>query len=327
MTWVLDELKGKKNPAGRGNGATFDGSPLRNTFYMKGLVEGVDAPEAVYETWKRAYAEGHEIGNHTWRHVAIDPDNEIRRCDSTLDSIGIPKSEIHGFRTPQLAVVVEVLNAVFKRGFLYDCTLEHHTGIAEGQFVWPYTLENGWHESAYGALSMSFPGMWEMPVYQFASGATGFDYNAWTAGASGADFLNTLKSSLDFHMSTNRAPFFIGAHTDYYATNNEYFDGEAKASYTERRKAIADFIAYALSKPDVRIVRFVDVIRWMRNPVALDGPIVLTLPKAVRSPGSYKAMNQSGNRILLSIPRDGFAPLNQYLATGRNAGSAVTIPR
>lgn len=316
MNWVLDELKARKNPAGRGNSATFDGSPLLNSFYMKGLVETVDEPQAVHASWKRAYAEGHEIGNHTFRHVAIDADNEIRRCDSILESIGIPKSGIPGYRTPQLAVVVEVFKAVYKRGFLYDCTVEHHNGTAEGRYVWPYTLENGWHGSAFGALSMSFPGMWELPVHQFVNGTTGFDYNAWTSGASGADFLNTLKSSLDFHMSTNRSPFFIGTHTDYYAKNNAYFDGQAKASYTERRKAIADFIQYALSKPDVRIVRLVDVIHWMRNPVALDAPVV-TLSWARSNRGSFKAMEMSRNSIILSIPREGFSSLNRHLANGR----------
>jgi hypothetical protein len=193
MTWILDHLKERRNPAGRGNKATFDGSLIRNTFFMKGLVESVDEVQIVYDTWKRAYAEGHEIGNHTWRHVAIDADNEVRRCDSTLEFIGIPKREIVGFRTPQLAIVVEVLNAIKKRGFLYDCTVEHHTGITEGRYVWPYTLENGWHISAYGGLSMSFPGMWEMPVHQFTNNVSGFDYNAWISGARGNDFLNTLK--------------------------------------------------------------------------------------------------------------------------------------
>lgn len=318
MTWVLDELKRRKNPAGRGNRATFDGAPVLNSFYMKGLVETEDEPQAVHATWKRAHAEGHEIGNHTFRHVAIDPVNEIRRCDSILESLGIPKSEIPGFRTPQLAIVVDVFKAVHQRGFLYDCTVEHHNGLGDGRFIWPYTLENGWHASAYGALSLSFPGMWELPVHQFSNGTTGFDYNAWTSGASGATFLSTLKASLDFHLSTNRSPFFIGTHSDYYAKNNSSFDGQSKANLAERRQAIADFLDYALSKPEVRIVRLIDVIHWMRKPVALDGPL-LARP-STPNPGPFQVLRRSRNGILLSIPRDGFSSLNRYLANGRNAG-------
>lgn len=277
MTWILDELKRRKNPAGRGNLATFDA------------------------------------------------ENEIRRCDSILESLGIPKSEIPGFRTPQLAIVIDVFNAVYKRGFQYDCTVENHTGIAEGRFVSPYTLENGWHESAFGALHLSFPGMWELPVQQFANGTTGFDYNAWTSDASGGVFFNTLKSSLDFHMSTNRSPFFIGTHSDYYANYNTSFDGQAKANLAERRKAIVDFIEYALSKPDVRIVRMIDVIHWMRNPVALDAQ-VLVRSRALPLPGSYDAMELSRNNVVLSIPRDGFNSFNRYLANGRKTVVSFPVP-
>ena len=31
-----------------------------------------------------------------------DAENEIRRCNSTLECIGIPKTEVIGLRTPQL---------------------------------------------------------------------------------------------------------------------------------------------------------------------------------------------------------------------------------
>jgi hypothetical protein len=324
MTWILDELKRRTNPAGRGNRATFDGTPVLNSFYMKGLVETEDEPQAVHATWKRAYAEGHEIGNHTYRHVAIDAENEIRRCDSTLESLGIPKSAMPGFRTPQLAIVVDVFNAVYKRGFLYDCTVEHHKGTVDSRFVWPYTLENGWHGSAFGALTLKYPGMWELPVHQFTNGATGFDYNAWTGGSSGADFLATMKSSLDFHMTTNRSPFLIGTHTDYYAANNAAFDGVSKAKLAERRKAIVDFLDYALSKPEVRIVRLIDVIHWMRNPVALDAP-VRVLERTNSGLDSRSGMEMVRNGVLLSIRGVGHPSTGRFLANGRSAIQALPV--
>ncbi|MBW1895317.1 MAG: hypothetical protein JRI91_16740 [Deltaproteobacteria bacterium] len=317
MNWILDYLKDKKNPAGIGNAATFDRTPVLNTFFMKGLVDADDPPEEVYVTWKRAYDEGHEIGNHTWRHVAIDPVNEIRRCDSTLEFIGIPTSEVVGFRTPQLALVLSVFDAVYARKFLYDCTVEHHNTTPEGQFVWPYTLENGWHSSSFGALTKSYPGMWEMPVHQFPGGETGFDYNAWTSGASGSSFCNTLKTSLDFHMSSNRCPFLIGTHSDYYATNNTYFEGLTSSTCSSRRKAITDFIDYALTKPDVRIVRFDDIIKWMRHPVALDDNTYVQITPVENSVNSLSINVLPDNRIKLSIPVDGTYKMSIYSLNGR----------
>ncbi len=317
MNWVVDLLAGKTNPAGIGNGFTYDGTPVLNTFFMKGLVESDDEVQDVYDSWKKAYDAGHEIGNHTWRHVAIDPENEIRRCDSTLEFVGIPKNEVVGFRTPQLALVLSVFDAVYKRPFLYDCTVEHHNETPEGQFVWPYTLENGWHSSSFGALTKSYPGMWEMPVHQFPGGITGFDYNAWTSGASGSSFCNTLKSSLDFHMSTNRCPFLIGTHSDYYATNNTYFESITSSTCSSRRQAISDFIDYALTKSDVRIVPFVDIIKWMRNPVALDDNTYVQITPVNNSVNSLSINVLPDNRIKFSIPVDGTYKVLLFSLNGR----------
>jgi hypothetical protein len=305
MNWVLDQLDDKKNPPGMGNAATYDGTPVLNTFFMKGLIETSEDTQAVYDSWKRAYDAGHEIGNHTWRHVAIDAENEIRRCDSTLEFVGIPKNEVVGFRTPQLAIVPSVFSAVYKRPFLYDCTVEHHNSFT-GQFVWPYTLENGHHNSAYGGQSTSYPGLWEMPVYQFTDGSTGFDYNAWTGGSSGTAYCNNLKGDLDHRLSTNRCPYLIGTHSDYYATTNTYFEGITSSTCSSRRKAISDFIDYALTKPDVRIVPFVDIIKWMRNPVALDDiSYVQTIP-----------IKNSVNS-LLTIPDNGMYKVSIFSLNGR----------
>ena len=317
MNWIVDFLKDRKNPPGIGNAATYDGTPVLNTFFMKGLVDAADPAEDVYVTWKKAYDNGHEIGNHTWQHVAIDPENEIRRCDSTLEYIGIPASEVNGFRTPQLALVLSVFDAVYDRGFLYDCTVEHHKQTPEGQYIWPYTLENGWHSSSFGALTKSYPGLWEMPVHQFTDGSTGFDYNAWTGGASGSGFYNTLKSSLDFHLSTNRCPFFIGTHTDYYATTNTYFESITSSTCSSRRKAITDFIEYALSIPDVRIVRFDDVIKWMKNPVALDD-ITYVEDIAIKNGVTTISINiLPESRITLKIPEDGSYTVSIFSVSGR----------
>jgi hypothetical protein len=323
MNWILDFMRGKNNPAGNGNALTFDGKKIRSTFFIKGLVESVDSVDSVQATWKRAYNEGHEIGNHTFQHVAIDPVNEIRKCDSVLVALGIPKTKIVGFRTPELAIIPSVLDAVHKRPFLYESTFEHfNTGTPNNAFVWPYTLEKGIHNTAYGAITTSYHGMWEMPVYQFTDGSTGFDYNAWTAGLSGSAYCNKLKSNLDHRLNTNHCPFLIGVHTDYYATNNAYFDGLVAANYTARRQAIVDFITYALSKPAVRIVAYADAIDWMRRPIGLGQTPVVD----ARSPVCHAApaISVSPRGIAkMTIPRDGIYTISLVTPHGKSMGLAV----
>ncbi len=318
MDWVVDLMDGKTNPSGIGNAATYDGTPVRCTFFMKGLVESDDEVQDVYDSWKRAYDATHEIGNHTWRHVAIDAENEIRRCDSTLEFIGIPKDEVVGFRTPQLAIVPSMFDAMYKRPFLYDCTVEHHTAKENsGQFVWPYTLENGHHSSAFGGLTTSYSGMWEMPVYQFTDGGTGFDYNEWTSGSSGSAYCSKLKGDLDHRLSTNRCPFLIGVHSDYYATTNTYFESITSSTCSSRRSAISDFVDYALTKSDVRIVPFVDIIKWMRNPVALDDNTYVQITPMKKGNNSLSIKVLPDKRIKLSIPAAGAYTVSLFSINGR----------
>ncbi len=65
----------------------------------------------------------------------------------------------------------------------------------------------------------------------------------------------------------NRAPMVFGAHTPVYSVNDEV---ATNATMEDRRAALADFINYALTKPDVRIVSMKELLDWLRNPVALE---------------------------------------------------------
>ena len=176
-------------------------------------------------------------------------------------------------------------------------------------YNWPYTLDNGspGNEVLVGWGSKdpitSHPGLWEMPAYPvvvppddqcatygvptglrakmkaaqswFDEGSgkiTGFDYNLWAPKAIGgfemtkAELVATLKYTLDLRLQGNRAPMMFGAHTDYYSTK---YTSPPNATVTERQQAIEEFIDYALSKPQVRIVPIKEILDWIRNPVAL----------------------------------------------------------
>jgi len=147
------------------------------------------------------------------------------------------------------------------------------------------------------------PGLWELPVYAVVTPPddkceqygvpvgfrsrlktrqswfdveggliTGFDYNLWASTNVGgfamtkAEFVATLKYTLDQRLAGNRAPFLFGAHTDYYVASwNQNAAGTP--SEADRRAAMEEFLTYADSKPEVEIVSYKHVLDWVRNPV------------------------------------------------------------
>ena len=173
---------------------------------------------------------------------------------------------------------------------------------------WPYQLNGGspgHNESWYGSSANpnavtigAIEGLWELPnhllmvpkdsecakygikkglwkrikekiPYLDSHKITGFDYNLWSyAKLSKKEVLGILKYNLDLRLKGNRAPFMFGAHTQYYT--QEWVDAHnTNATYQEMRAAIREFIDYALSKPEVRIVPAKKIIEWCTNPVPL----------------------------------------------------------
>jgi peptidoglycan/xylan/chitin deacetylase (PgdA/CDA1 family) len=170
MTWALDMLKDRD---------------VHTSFYMTS-VYGQSA--AVVATWKRAYAEGHEIGNHTVSHLpshgghdytADQWQAEIGPCSDFLSGSAdvVPQAELYGFRTPYLEYDDALLATVHDGGFWYDCSIEE--GYEDGQdgsnSYWPYTLDNKspghtvqveWMDPENPIKEIeAHPGLWEMPVY------------------------------------------------------------------------------------------------------------------------------------------------------------------
>jgi peptidoglycan/xylan/chitin deacetylase (PgdA/CDA1 family) len=176
-------------------------------------------------------------------------------------------------------------------------------------FRWPYQLNEGspghnesWYGNSQNPNSVkigSIPGLWELPnhllmipkdaecpAYGIKKGLwkriknklpyledykiTGFDYNLWNnAELSKEEVLGILKYNLDLRLKGNHAPLMFGAHTQYYT--QAWADAHSpNANYLEMRAAIGEFIDYALSKPEVRIVPAKDIINWCTNPVPLN---------------------------------------------------------
>ncbi len=220
--------------------------------------------------------------------------------------IGVATADIVGFRTPFLEYNDATLATVKALGFHYDCSIEDgwHWEQDGTDYLWPYTLDSGspGHdvlvEWGSKAPISPHPGLWELPVhpvivppddrcaeYGVTPGLrdrlkaiqswfdveggkiTGFDYNLWVSfRMTKAEFLATLKYTLDLRLAGNRAPFMFGAHTDYYSSK---YTAVPNATLQERQDAIEEFLDYALSKSMVRVTSNEEILSWVRNPVPL----------------------------------------------------------
>jgi peptidoglycan/xylan/chitin deacetylase (PgdA/CDA1 family) len=331
LTWATQMIASRRNPAGSGQAATYDGAPISMafygaTFYVADTV--VESPTYVRRAWHTAFANGNEWGSHTnlhqdgsaytqadwtqdigdsldWLSKPFDP-NESPDSPSLDSGPGIPRSSLYGFRTPYGPYNNALFPALVALGFRYDASLSE--GWESGQNgtnqVWPYTLDNGspgnMVQVKWGQREKvtSYPGLWEMP--QYAATVPPDDKCAEYGVSPGlrtklrgvqsyfdpadgviasedwvfyvefkmtaAEALATLKYSLDLRLSGNRAPFAPCGHSDIYSS--AYKDAP-QVTYTDRQKVIEDFVDYALSKPDVRIVSPQRIIDWMRSPAPL----------------------------------------------------------
>ncbi|MBN2803862.1 MAG: hypothetical protein JXR91_12280 [Deltaproteobacteria bacterium] len=300
MTWITEYLKGVKNPAGTGNECTFDNMDVHVSFFVS-THSGISSA-ALINSWEAAYSAGHEIGDHTDTH---DKDiltayntggdsgisgwqSEITTCNNFLtENANVSPGDIVGFRTPFLAYSPATFTAVKNENFLYDCSIEHY--MTGNGFDWPYTLDSGKSSSTYATGEPgSIPGLWEMPVGEFMpegswSGVTGFDWNVWCQKKMSKDdavklWMDSLKLRMEgnasLYIEPNRAPFFIGVHTDIYSEFNDDANTNCSETWTSRRSALEEFITQALAyNKDVRIVSYNEVVSWMQRPIGLDGTL------------------------------------------------------
>lgn len=229
------------------------------------------------------------------------PDAEKRSEEkiARASGLGIDRGRLAGFRTPFLEYNDNVLKAVRDLGFLYDCSLEEGNQADQdgGNFIWPYRLDAGspGNPQAIG----KHPGLWEIPVYVFivppdsecqrygvppglraklektqdyfdpASGKiTGMDWNLWFEYfMTPAEFLATLKYTLDLRLAGNRCPLTIGLHSEIYSDKND--SSASQVPVAEKQGALRDFFDYLGQLPQVRVVNHKELLNWLRFPEPL----------------------------------------------------------
>lgn len=297
MTWFVDYLKDKRDAGG---------NSVRAIFFSNGRYWNDRTLIAIHH---RALSEGHEIANHTQNHengsafTVAKWRAEMAACEATFDETGIPAAGVIGFRTPFLAYNAATFEALVAEHQVYDSSIEEGDQPDQNgtNFLWPYTLDAGSpgnaadHPEGSPKRVGKHPGLWEIPIHVFmipadedcerygakpglrariganlkvsygggsgepAEKITGLDWNVLEAAkCDGPEFLAILKYTLDLRLAGNRAPFMVGGHTALYPL-----------SKPDRRQAMEDFIAYALTKPEVRFVTGKQLIDWLRAPQPL----------------------------------------------------------
>jgi peptidoglycan/xylan/chitin deacetylase (PgdA/CDA1 family) len=305
MEWIVGFLKDRRNPAGSGNAATFDGMPVRAAFYCNGMYfESVPGLDAVFRS---AFAQGHEIANHTQNHkhggafTTGQWVEEISTGHASLVGIGIPSETIVGFRTPFLEQNAQTFAALAENNYLYDTTLEEgeQPDMDGTNFLWPYTMDEGSPviDATAGPdkdlAGYRQPGLWQVPMhvamvppdelckeYGCAPGLRQRMHDTILSGSGWEwDTADGKITGLDYNMWT-----MAGVSPEEFLAIWKYtLDLRLKGNRAplmvgahtqmypkpEQRRALEAFIDYALSKEEVRIVTPVKVIEWLRDPVGL----------------------------------------------------------
>jgi MYXO-CTERM domain-containing protein len=176
MTWATTFFEPLKNPAGSGFAPTWDGSPVRTTFFDN-CVYLQDDPTK--KSWKTAREAGHEIANHTVNHpnggsfTAMQWTDEIAPCTAALTNpdsgVGVTVDDVRGFRAPYLAYSSELFGVLTAQGLWYDTSIQ--SCWADGDdgkaCAWPYTLDQGSPDAVELTTKFQTPsvpaasGLWE----------------------------------------------------------------------------------------------------------------------------------------------------------------------
>ena len=292
--WLADVFyDGKTNPAGAGDPATFDGAPARGSFYFIG-EELQNYGQPLQDSALHVYERGHEVGNHSWldagSRTAAQWLTEISDTNQQLISLGIPADEIFGFRTPRDAYNTELWPVLEELGFTYGNSIQQgYQPTRDGtNDHWPYTLDNGSPDAEWNYIASynpdtppgDHPGFWETPENVFWVPPHLQDKYGVRAGICDWNWINQsnippnewveiFQYTLDLRIQSNRAPLHVCIHGQLYGIET-YYPPETVDAITARREALLEMLDYALSQAAVRVVAPMDVINWMRNPVAIE---------------------------------------------------------
>jgi peptidoglycan/xylan/chitin deacetylase (PgdA/CDA1 family) len=191
VNWLVDTaFGGKTNPdgspaqitffitAGMGTDGMYGNPPVAGVFQQGTGPGGVAAqtPQDVVNSWKHAYAAGHQIANHSFHHPGpsngaypmtpasvADWQAELQPSQDFLENqVGVPACEVDGDRFPYLLFNDNGFTAYQSGGLLFDTSMEFgynwwipptcvppcygvstSTGQSGMTYWWPMTFDSG----------------------------------------------------------------------------------------------------------------------------------------------------------------------------------------
>ena len=220
------------------------------------------------------YAEGNEIADHSVTHTppstfSYEEFEGFRAWANGL--AGIPRGQIKGGRFPLRNYTVEAFNNLRKMGFEWDATL----AASANERIWPYTMDYGVVTDCGGQMGicgkqLDAKGLWEVPMYSVQGGPGGthlmdvFNDPSISNPMDPEEVTNIYRSTFDSHYANGRVPFGVYLHPVWIGPANPPSIPEGSA----KRKALNDFLDYAMSRPNVWMVTPSQLIQYMKNPVS-----------------------------------------------------------
>lgn len=162
----------------------------------------------------------------------------------------------------------------------------------------------------------------------------GMDYNILSGpgnygglGFDSAEFASTLKHSLDLRLKGNRAPFCFTLHSNIFYDDggwadegntdyNGYGAKSPKATVKQARGALLDFINYALSKPEVRVITQENLVKWCAKPVAFASAVGTRHPERISLSG-ITVKQGPGTVAIAGLPETGGISVALFTLSGK----------
>jgi hypothetical protein len=203
FSWSTTLASTRHNPAGSGNAGSYDGTPIKFSYYLTTYyisTWGSESPTYVKRAWHKGLTDGHEMGDHTethshgaqfttaqwaneiqtcidWITKPFDP-NEVNFSPDNSKGAGVSRNQIYGYRTPFLEYNDKTFGVLLDKGFYYDTSVEEgwQEDIDGKNFPWPFTLDHGspgnellvsWELDPPKEHMTNHPGLWELSPHPF----------------------------------------------------------------------------------------------------------------------------------------------------------------
>jgi len=172
---------------------------------------------------------------------------------------GILEDEVLGVRAPGLKPGYNAqYDVLIDYGFIWDSSM----GVPPlNKPIWPYTLDYAIpHECKTKTCpTRQFPGVWEIPlnshhVEGFIAGHCPYLDQCVFTHMDKEDIFEWLKEDFLRHYETNRAPYTMAMHTNWFTTS-------------EQRDALIEFMDWVQTKDGVYFVTATQALLWMTDPV------------------------------------------------------------